>query len=226
MAIRVFVVNDAPLYREGLAHVLGKFEDLSVVGTASDAHEVLSDIPDQQPDVILVQLTIPGSAATLRAIVDIAPDAKVVVLGVPNSEKDILACAEAGASGYLLHNESLDDLVVTIRAVACGEVLCSPRIAASLLRRVAELAAGRGSWAAQAHLTYRESEIVDLIDRGLSNKEIAQCLSIEVRTVKNHVHNLLDKLQVHRRGEAAARVREGRSLTRQKPGPPNNEGAR
>src|SRR5439155_827652 len=102
---------------------------------------------------------------------------------------------------------SIDDLVTVIESVARGEAICSPRVAAGLLRRVAALAAGHGGDLPRAQLTNREREIVRLIDNGLSNKEIARALGIEVATVKNHVHNILEKLQVHRRGEAAARVR-------------------
>jgi two-component system, NarL family, nitrate/nitrite response regulator NarL len=210
MATRVFIVNDSPLYREGLAHVLEKFENISVVGAVTDPDEFLAQITCFEADVILVQLTASKGPAGLRAIADAAPCAKVIALGVPNTEKDVIACAESGAAGYLLQHESLDDLVATVRAVARGELLCSPRVAATLLKRVRELAAERRSWAAQARLTPRELEIVELIDRGLSNKEIALCLSIEVRTVKNHVHNILEKLQVRRRGEAAAWVRDRR----------------
>lgn len=210
MAIRVLIVNDSPLYREGLAHVLGKFESMSVVGAVANPDEILAQAAGFQPDIILVQLTAPQGPAALRAFVEAAPNAKVIALGVPDAEKTIIACAEAGASGYLLQHESLEELVATIEAVARGEVSCSPRITATLFRRIGELAAERRAWAAAARLTPRELEIVDLVDRGLSNKEIALCLSIQVRTVKNHVHNILEKLQVRRRGEAAAWVRDRR----------------
>ena len=183
---------------------------MSVVGAAADPDEILAQAARFQPDVILVQLTAPHGPAVLRPFADAAPSAKVVALGVPDAEKTIIACAEAGAAGYLLEHESLDDLVATIERAARGEVSCSPRIAATLFRRIGELAAERGVRAAEARLSPRELEIVDLIDRGLSNKEIALCLSIEVRTVKNHVHNILEKLQVRRRGEAAAWARDRR----------------
>jgi two-component system, NarL family, nitrate/nitrite response regulator NarL len=217
MTVRVLIVNDSPLYREGLAHVLGKFENISVVGAVSHPGEILEQAADFQPDVILVQLTVSQGPSALRAFVDAAPKAKVIALGVPDAEKTIIACAEAGAAGYLLQHESLDDLVATVERAARGEVSCSPRIAATLFRRIGELAAERGARAVEARLSPRELEIVDLIDRGLSNKEIALCLSIEVRTVKNHVHNILEKLQVRRRGEAAAWIRDRRPAIPQAP---------
>jgi DNA-binding NarL/FixJ family response regulator len=109
-----------------------------------------------------------------------------------------------------MRDGSLDDLVAIVQSVARGETLCSPRVAAILFKQVAVLASERQSRILSVHLTTREREIVDLIDRGLSNKQISHQLSVEVRTVKTHVHNILEKLQVHRRGEAAAWVREVR----------------
>ncbi len=206
--IRVLIVDDTRLYREGLAHILGREDDISVVGTAARREESLVCVRDLHPDLVLLHMAMPDSMATLRAVVNAAPEVKIVALGVAESESEVIACAEAGVAGYLLRDGSLDDLMATVQSVARGEMLCSPRIAATLLKRVASLAAERQSWKTQAHLTSREIEIVQFIDQGLSNKEIARRLSIEVRTVKNHVHNILEKLQVHRRGEAAALVRE------------------
>ena len=131
----------------------------------------------------------------------------MVALGVADADDHVLGCAEAGVAGYVPRDASLDDLVAVIESAFRGEAICSPRIAGSLLRRIATLAAGQNGTMPLAHLTGREREIVRLIDRGLSNKEIARDLGIEVATVKNHVHNILEKLQVRRRGEAAARMR-------------------
>src|SRR2546421_13075479 len=120
---------------------------------------------------------------------------------------DVLASAEAGAIAYVPREASLEDLVAVIECAVRGEAVCSPRVAGALLRRIAVLATDGRSDRVPARLTKREREIMGLIDEGLSNKEIAKRLRIEVATVKNHVHNILEKLQVHRRGEAAARVR-------------------
>jgi len=119
----------------------------------------------------------------------------------------VIACAEAGVSGYVTREASLDELTGVVESVARGESPCSPRISALLLRRVAETAGRRTETDAARRLTRREAEIVGLIDEGLSNKQIAGRLSIELATVKNHVHSILEKLQVERRAEAAARVR-------------------
>jgi DNA-binding NarL/FixJ family response regulator len=205
--IRVAIVADTRLYRDGLAQVLGRDSRIAVVATAARREEALASLPDLHADVILVDMAMPESLGALRVIVELVPGRRVVAIGVVEDEDDVLSCAEVGAAGYVPREASLEDLVTVIESVARGEAICSPRVAASLLRRVAALAGGRGGELHQAPLTSREREVLRLIDQGLSNKEIARNLGIEVATVKNHVHNLLEKLQVHRRGEAAARVR-------------------
>jgi DNA-binding NarL/FixJ family response regulator len=139
------------------------------------------------------------------------PEVKVVAFAVPETESDIIACAEAGVAACVTREASFGELVATIERVGSGESLCSPQVAAVLLRRVATLAAARSVEPASA-LTGREREILDLIDEGLSNKQIAQRLCIELPTVKNHVHNLLEKLDVQSRYEAAALMRNNPPL--------------
>jgi DNA-binding NarL/FixJ family response regulator len=126
------------------------------------------------------------------------------------NEEEILACAEAGVAGFVPRDASVEGLKSVLQAATEGHVLCSPRVTAVIVRRVAGLANSRFPDAGQFSLTRRESEIVGLIDAGLSNKEIAAQLNIETATVKNHVHSLLEKLRVRRRAEAAAIVRIGR----------------
>jgi two-component system, NarL family, nitrate/nitrite response regulator NarL len=205
MKTRIFIVGDIRFYREGLARCLAQTYD--VVGTASDNREALQDLSELQPDLVLVDMASLESLSTVRALVEFAEEVKVVAVAVPETAGHVLACAEAGISGYVSREASLGDLVGTIESVATGETVCSPRIVASLFRRVASLAAERAPDSPRATLTAREAEILDLIDQGLSNKEIAGRLFIEVATVKNHVHNILEKLHVHRRAEAAATVR-------------------
>jgi DNA-binding NarL/FixJ family response regulator len=133
--------------------------------------------------------------------------ANVVALAVPDLEADVLTCAEAGVSAYVTREQPISALTETILGVARGEAICSARMAATLLRRIATLAVERRPEPPDRRLTERELDVVGLIDQGLSNKLIAGRLCIEVSTVKNHVHSILEKLQVNRRGEAAARVR-------------------
>jgi DNA-binding NarL/FixJ family response regulator len=213
--IRLLIVDDTRLYRDGLAATLGQEAWVSAARTAADEGGALGHLSDFQPDIVLLNMATVNSTAILDAIVRTAPSVRVVALGVSENEAELIACAEAGVAGYLLRCQSLDDLVAVVQSVARGETLCTPRTAAALLRRIATLAAERRWPTAPARLTGREREILDLIDQGLSNKEIARQLCIEVRTVKNHVHNILDKLNVHRRGEAAALIRAAQAGDRQ-----------
>jgi DNA-binding NarL/FixJ family response regulator len=156
--------------------------------------------------VVLLDAASHGALEGACAIRASSPDAAVVALGVANAEGDVIACAEAGVAGYVVREGSVEDLIATVESAARGELRCSPRMAGALVRRLARLAAGQPI-PDGARLTRRELEIVRMIDDGLSNKEIAVRLSIEVATVKNHVHHLLEKLGVRRRGEAAAKLR-------------------
>ena len=215
--IRVAIVADIRLYREGLARILERQPNISVVATAATSDGSLAPLSQLAPDLILIDMAMPDSPAAIRRVAVAAPGAKVVSLSVREGEgegegeddRDVLASAEAGAIAYVPREASLEDLVAVIECAVRGEAVCSPRVAGALLRRIAALATHGRSDRVQAHLTSREREIMGLIDEGLSNKEIAKRLRIEVATVKNHVHNILEKLQVHRRGEAAARVRGG-----------------
>jgi DNA-binding NarL/FixJ family response regulator len=125
----------------------------------------------------------------------------------PQSEQEIVETAEAGICGYIPPDASIEDLMEAIERASRGEMMCSPRVAGTLARRIATLASGRGPLATSASLTARETEVVELLEIGLSNKQIARRLSIRLATVKNHVHSILAKLNVKRRGEAVAALR-------------------
>jgi two-component system nitrate/nitrite response regulator NarL len=205
--IAVLIIADILLYREGLARVLSESRRITVVGGAANAEEAIEDIDELQPGIVLLDVAATDGPSAVRSILNSAPDAKIVALGVTESEADVIAYAEAGASGYVPRHGTSSDLEAVIESAARGEALCSPRIAGSLLRHVADLAAERGWPPDENRLTSREVEIARLIDEGLSNKEIAHRLCITVSTVKNHVHNILDKLQIHCRAEVPARFR-------------------
>jgi DNA-binding NarL/FixJ family response regulator len=202
------VVSDIRLYRDGLAEILGRRPGLTVVGVAASLPAAIDETRQRRPDIVLVDMAGRPKPAVVREFVLEVPDAKVVALALGDAEADVIEYAEAGVVGYATRESSLDELVSAIESVARDEMVCSPRVTATLLRRVAELAASRGPDPARAaRLTGRELQIVGLIDDGLSNKEIARRLYIEVATVKNHVHNILEKLQVRRRAEAAIELR-------------------
>jgi DNA-binding NarL/FixJ family response regulator len=191
------------LYREGLAKALVGVRGLRVLASAASAAELLHECSRVHPSLVLLDMAVPGAldaAATLRLA---HPRMRIVALGM-HGEDQVVACAEAGIAGYVDRDASLRDLVATVRSVARGELLCSPRIAARLMRRVAELANQPRAPQPRAHLTRREREVVALIGEGLSNKEIAQRLNIELATAKHHVHNVIEKLGVRSRLQAAA----------------------
>jgi two-component system, NarL family, nitrate/nitrite response regulator NarL len=204
---RVVLLSDVRLYREGLVHALASTSQLEVVGAAPVDDGSLTLLEAARPDIVLLEAIAARSPAIVQAILAVAPKGKVIAFAVGDEEQDAILCAEAGAAGYVSREASIDDLVSTIVRVAQGEFPCSPRVAALLARRISLLAAHRDPDNIMAALTSREREILRLIDDGLSNKEIAQRLGIGVSTVKNHVHNILDKTSASRRAQAAARVR-------------------
>jgi len=206
---RVLVVADIRLFREGLAEMLRAEPEIEVVATAAGADEAVRALRELDPDVALVDMAIPDNKWLVRALVAAVPGACIVALAVPEIEREVLACAEVGVAGYVTRDGSIEDVVAAVESAARGEILCSPRMAARLFQRVATLALER-SPNIESRLTTRELEILDLIDQGLSNKEIARRLTIQLSTVKNHVHNILEKLNVSRRSEAAARARAAR----------------
>ena len=217
--IRVFIVDDNRLLREGLVSMLAEQEEVAVIGAAASGRKAIQQIKDLRPEVALIDIGMPGKdgiAVTQELRRDLS-GVKVIILGMIDLTDEIMACIEAGAAGYVLKEASFDYLVETIRSVHRGESFCSPRMAASLFSRIAELAGERlpKMPAIAVKLTGRELEIINLIAEGFSNKKIALLLSIEAQTVKNHVHNILDKLQLHNRLEAVQYARE-RNLLKKK----------
>ncbi|MGK8558171.1 LuxR C-terminal-related transcriptional regulator [Nocardia gipuzkoensis] len=197
-------MDDSALYREGLAAIMAEEWGAAAVRTAADLTSMRTAITRDLPDIILLNLASDDSRALLVAARTASPASRVVVLGVREQDRDgIIDCAELGVAGYHLRSEPLDQLLKLIVAVAAGETLCSPRVTAVLLARLSS-AAERGATARVLGLSPREAQILRLVDLGLSNREIADRLCIEVHTVKNHIHNLLAKLGVRRRADAAA----------------------
>ncbi|MET0938506.1 MAG: response regulator transcription factor [Gaiellaceae bacterium] len=201
--IRVLVLGDVRLHREGLAALIARDGRVTVAATAPTADGAAGGAGSV--DVIVVDTATYEAPEQLRELADIVHE-PIVALGVPRDERRVIAFAEGGVLGFVEREASLDELVASIVSAARGEASCPPRIATTLLRRVTALAAREVS-PDVATLTIRERQIVEIIAEGLSNKEIAARLSIEVATVKNHVHNILEKLQVSGRTEAVTRLR-------------------
>ena len=204
--VRILLVGAIRLYRDGLALVLAAAPGFEVVGSTADGIEAEEAVRRLLPDIVLLDVAPTGTVDAANRVRKFSAMAPVIALGVADLDAEIIRCAEAGVVGYVSREGSLETLAMTIHSAVRGEILCSPQTAGSMLRRLAVLSADRRAGAVGA-LTSREREILGLIDDGCSNKEIAARLGIEVATVKNHVHNLLEKLQVHRRAEAAARTR-------------------
>lgn len=218
--IRVFIADDNRLLREGLVAMLEEHEELVVVGTAASGRKAVEQIKDLRPEVALIDIGMPAKDGieVTQALHRDAPEVKVIVLGMSDLAAEIMQSIEAGAAGYVLKEASFDTLVETIRAVQRGESFSSPQMTASLFSRIAELTGERKLKIplSSVKLTPREVEIIHQVAEGLSNKEIGQKLSIETQTVKNHVHNILDKLKLHHRLEAVEYARD-RKLLKERP---------
>jgi two-component system, NarL family, nitrate/nitrite response regulator NarL len=213
MTLRVLIVSDVRVVQEGLRSVLAKWNEVDVVSTV-DMLQARDQSARLHPDVILFDAARQDSVEFLKDLVAAAPHSKVVAFGVKDADDEILALAAAGTAGYICNSVESGDVVKVLEQVMCDELPCSPRASASLYRRVATLSQGGNDsvgvdngHVGAALLSRREVQIAHLIDRGLTNKQIGRELGIEPATVKNHVHNMCEKLDVHRRGEAAARVR-------------------
>lgn len=178
----------------------------SSVAAAADEQSAITLIHELRPDVVIVDMATRESLGVVRAIRHVEPSTKIVGFGVEEVEGEILACAEAGLAGYVPCDASLDDLVERIARIMRGELLCTPRMAAAMFRRLELRTSTTEPLGVGTMLTAREREVLKLIDGGLSNKEIAAKLNIEVSTVKNHVHNLFEKLHVTSRMQAAAHL--------------------
>jgi DNA-binding NarL/FixJ family response regulator len=198
---RVYIASQVRLYREALASGLAGAGALRVAGQGGCA-QALVDLATLKPDVLLLDLGSPDSLALPRAAFAIAPKLLVVAFAVSDVEADVLACAEAGICAYVPQDGTVEDIVATVLRAVSGELVCPPRIAALLFSRIGKLAAGVTPQ--DPVLTSREREIADLLAHGLSNKHIARRLGLAHATVKNHVHNVLQKLNLERRGQIAA----------------------
>lgn len=205
--MRLFVISDIRLYRDGLCQILGQRDEFEISGVAARVDEAVGEVPalTPPPDVALLDVSQPDGLCGVRRLAATVPGLKILAITVPDQPGDVIACAESGAAGIVTRDASVQQLVEALEGVAQGEVRCSPRITAVLLEHVGSLAQGREP---ATLLTSRERQILKLVEAGLSNKQIAQRLSIELPTVKNHVHRIIEKLGVSNRTQAATRMRQ------------------
>jgi two-component system NarL family response regulator len=204
--IRVLVVDDHALFRRGLEMVLEQEPDIDVVGEAEDGTEAVQRTIETTPDIVLMDVRMPrrGGIDACTAIKDAVPSVKIIMLTISDEEADLYDAIKAGAMGYLLKEIPVEEVAAAIRAVHGGQSLISPSMASKLLNEFATMIK-RGDERQQVpapRLTDREMEVLRLVAKGLNNRDIAKQLFISENTVKNHIRNILEKLQLHSRMEA------------------------
>lgn len=204
--IRVLVVDDHVLFRRGLQMVLEQESDIEVVGEASDGAEAVERAADTLPDIVLMDVRMPrrGGIDACTAIKDAVPSSKIIMLTISDEEADLYDAIKAGAMGYLLKEISIEEVASAIRAVHGGQSLISPSMASKLLTEFASMIkrSDERQQVPTPRLTDREMEVLKLVAKGLNNRDIARELFISENTVKNHIRNILEKLQLHSRMEA------------------------
>jgi len=207
-AIRVAVVDDHPLFREGVTRSLSEIRGFEVVGEGSSSEDAVRLVGEESPDILLLDISMPGGGlSAVKAILERQPDQKVVMLTVSEASEDIVRALDSGARGYVLKGVGSKALAEILLAVAAGERYVSPSLSAQLLSNLS----ARGSKAEGnrlADLTARERQVLELVAAGLSNKRVGLKLDLHEKTVKHHMTHILAKLKVHNRTEAAMALRD------------------
>jgi len=219
-AIRVLIADDHPLYRDGVARTLSGVEDIEIVGQAGSASETEAMMPAARPDIVLLDISMPGGGMrAARRILAAHPGVRVAMLTVSENDDDVKAALDAGANGYVLKGIGGDDLIRVVRALAGGDAYVSPALAAKML--MSRPARGRAGPATSGidELTKREEVILRLVARGLSNREIGDETGLQEKTVKYYMTAILQKLAVRNRVEAALLARDAWGI-RTNGGPP------
>jgi len=208
-SIRILIADDHPLFRDGLHGLLDSVPDTEVVGEATDGREAIALATSLQPDVILMDLKMPGvnGLQAMREILHTSPHIRILVVSMLEDDDSVFAAMRAGARGYLLKGANQAEMLAAIRAVANGEAIFGPGIAQRL---IGFFSASRPSVQSRIfpELTEREAEVLALISQGHTNEEIAEQLVLSLKTVRNHVSNIFSKLQVADRAQAVLRARE------------------
>lgn len=211
--VRLLIIDDNDLFREGLVSLLARYDDLEIAGQLRRGEEAVRRVEELRPDVILMDFSMPGmgGAEATRQVLAILPEVAISMLTVSETEEDLFAAVRAGARGYLVKSVDLDTLHQAILTLSAGGTVVTPHLATRLLDEFTRLAPTSREPSPQVNLlTEREREVLDLVARGRGNREIAQQLDIAENTVKVHLRNILDKLQLRNRQHAAAfAVQEG-----------------
>ena len=209
-SLRVVIADDHPFYRDGLAKLLTA-NGIEVLAQVANGEAALRAVEQDPPDVVVMDLNMPGMSGleATRRLTEQAPHTRVLVLSVSAQEADVTEAIMAGASGYVLKERPVEEVVAGIQAAAGGHAVISPRVATLLLGRVREEVQAERDLSAM-HLSTRELEVLGLLADGMANQEIADALYISPSTVRNHVANILAKLHVDNRVQAAVRAVRGR----------------
>jgi DNA-binding NarL/FixJ family response regulator len=204
--IKVLVVDDHPVFRQGLISLLQQYPEFEAVGQATNGKEAVAVASEVQPDVVVMDVCMPGGdgIAATTALQQALPKVKVVIVTVSDRDKDLFAAIKAGARGYLLKSVSLCELIDSIRLVARGEAIISPTVAGRLLDEFKQVEKEQSDKRLDRGLSLREQEVLRLVAKGASNKEIADRLFISETTVKAHLRTILEKLHARNRAEAVA----------------------
>lgn len=207
--IRLLIVDDHNLFRQGLIRILADFDELEIVGEASNGREAIALVEQRRPDLVLMDLNMPvmSGPEAAREISQRFPHVPVVMLTVSDRDEDLFDAIRSGARGYLLKNVNMNDLLAGIQRVHAGEAIIAPSMAVRLLdefRSLAEQAPQEAGESQIEELSDREVEVLRLVAQGLANKEIADQLDLSEHTVKSHLRNILEKLQLRSRAHAAA----------------------
>jgi DNA-binding NarL/FixJ family response regulator len=217
---RLLILSDIRFLREALAEVLARDGAFAIAGIAADLDEALAISRAGPPQIILIDAALPDGLAAARCLEELGRQIPIVALALAETEADVIAWAEAGISGYVPRSAALAELVGFLQDIVRGEQTCSARVAAGLLRWISSASRATGQPRPPARppgLTAREEQVVRLICAGLNNKEISRRLNIGLATTKSHVHNLLGKLELERRGQVARWSRDHASAWREEP---------
>jgi DNA-binding NarL/FixJ family response regulator len=205
---RVRIVDDHPVFRDGLAGLLATLPEVEITGAVGTAEEALAALEENAPDIVLMDINLPGASGVeaTRRVSAVAPATAVLVVTMVDDDDSVFAALAAGARGYILKGASAGEITAALRTVAAGGAVFGPGIASRLLARTPTRPSGLAP-SSQDDLTAREREVLDLLADGASNRHIARSLGISLKTVQNHVSHILDKLQAADRTQAALRAR-------------------
>lgn len=210
-SIRLLIVDNHTLFRQGLVSLLQSEPGYEVIGEASSGEDSLHIVPELRPDVILMDVKMPGigGVEATRRLLESNPEERIMMLTVSEEEENLFAAIQAGARGYILKNADASELLEAIQRVHTGEAMISPAMTFRMLQAIKS--GGIPAPLSELPLTSREQDVFQLLARGASNRQIAETLMITENTVKTHVRNILEKLELHSRSEVAAYARRLRS---------------